>query len=596
MKDVGTSDTPIDDRDLKERLTWLVSLRWSGILGVLVVTNLALELSAVSFSLIPMYLILGVASISNYIYLRRLKLPGENLRRLALIQLGVDQLILAFSVYFSGGGDSPYICFFLFHVVISGTILPWQYPFAFAGMAVILPAVLVGLKLLGVPPHYSIFKNEPMITDNTVIMIYEMVFVGAIFLTAYFAAYLSRQLYNKNEGVLKLYNLSKKLRSSLRFNEVVGIVERELQKLLETDKSGYLQLNKEKRILSFKAADGELCIPLSEKNSFTESIQRGAAMILDRSNVKLDCEIKVLDLMDTKRCMILPVMAASLQLCSKYFQCVDTECAAFENPSGKCWQISGTHCKGSIYGNYDDKLAACLTCEIFTPVGVYVLDVSQKKIPLLSIEADAVMHLLQAAGFAISNALLHEKTMKLSKTDGLTGLKNYRAFKDVFHAELLRSRRYHRGFSFLMIDVDYFKQYNDTNGHPQGDVLLKKLAELILDNFKDTDIVARYGGEEFAVLLLETKGKNEAVGVAERFKGIVEWCKFPNEELQPGGKVTVSIGVSCCPGDGTTVEELIQAADAALYCAKRGGRNRVVAAGNSSEHITTTETDGRHEI
>ena len=99
------------------------------------------------------------------------------------------------------------------------------------------------------------------------------------------------------------------------------------------------------------------------------------------------------------------------------------------------------------------------------------------------------------------------------------------------------------------------------------------------------------GGEEFAVLLLETKGKNEAVAVAKRLKGLVEWCKFPNEDLQPGGKVTVSIGVSCCPDDGTTVEELIQAADAALYCAKRGGRNRVVAAGNSSEYMATTAAD-----
>ncbi len=596
MKDVGASDIPIDDSDLKERLTWLVSLRWSGILGVLIVTHLALELSPVSFSLIPMYLILGVASISNYIYIRRLKLPGENLRRLAFIQIGVDQLILAFLIYCSGGGDSPYIYFFLFYAAINGIILPWQYPLAFAGMAVFLPAVMVGLKLLGVLPHYNIFKNEPMITDNTVVMFHGMAFIGAIFLTAYFTAYLSRQLYKKYEKVLKLYNLSEKLRSSIRFNDVIGIVERELQKLVKTGKSAYLQLNKEKRILSLKAADGELCIPLSEKNSFTESVERGVAIILDRSNATLDYEMKVLDLIDAKRCMILPVMTASLQLCSNYFECVDTECAAFGNPSGKCWQISGTHCKGSIYGSYDDKLAACLTCEIFRPVGIYVLDVSQKKIPLLSIEADAVMHLLQAAGFAISNSLLHEKTMKLSKTDGLTSLKNYRAFKDAFHAELLRSKRYHRGFGLLMIDVDYFKQYNDTNGHPQGDVLLKKLAELILDNFKDTDIVARYGGEEFAVLLLETKGKNEAIVAAERLKGLVEWCKFPNEESQPGGKVTVSIGVSCCPDDGTTAEKLIQAADAALYCAKRGGRNRVVAAGNSPEHITTTETDGGHEI
>ena len=591
MTDVSTNDTPIDDHDLKKMLTWLVNLRWGGILGALVGTHIAREMAALSFSLIPVYLILGVAAISNYIYLWRLKLSRENLKRLALIQICVDQLILAFSVYFSGGCDSPVIYFFIFHVVISGIILPWRQAFAFAGMAVFLPAFVIGLNHLGVLPHYGIFKNEPMITDNTVIVFYGMAFISTVFLTAYFVSYLSRQLHNKNEEVLQLYRLSERLRSSIRFKDVIEIIERELQKFVGASKSAYMQLNREKRILSLKVENEELHIPLIDKNSFTDAVLRGVAIILDRQYVKSNYEIKALDLMGAKQCMILPVTAASVQSCGEYFQCNDIECAAFGTADGKCWQISGTHCKGVISGNYVDKLTACLTCDIFTPVGIYILDVPKKQIPLLSIDTDVAMRLLHAASLAVSNALLHEKTMKLSKTDGLTGLKNHREFKEVFHAELLRSKRYQRRFSVLMVDVDHFKHYNDTYGHPQGDVLLKKIAELIQDNFKDTDIVARYGGEEFAVLLLETEGKDLAVAVAERLKGMVDWCKFPNEESQPGGKVTVSIGVSCYPEDGTTVEELLQAADAALYRAKREGRNRVVAAGNSSEQILSSTTD-----
>lgn len=99
--------------------------------------------------------------------------------------------------------------------------------------------------------------------------------------------------------------------------------------------------------------------------------------------------------------------------------------------------------------------------------------------------------------------------------------------------------------------MDHFKHYNDTNGHPQGDMLLKKLGELICDNFKDTDVVARHGGEEFAVLVLEAGAKDQATAVAERLRAIVDWCKFPKEDTQPGGKMTASIGVSCFPKTGT---------------------------------------------
>jgi diguanylate cyclase (GGDEF)-like protein len=240
--------------------------------------------------------------------------------------------------------------------------------------------------------------------------------------------------------------------------------------------------------------------------------------------------------------------------------------------------MSVTHCRGKIMRNYIEKLDTCLACELFTPVGLYALSVPAGFTPLDKIDVDACMRLLNAAGLAVSNALLYEKTLELSKVDGLTGLKNQREFKEAFQSEYLRAKRYKRRFSVMMIDADNFKLYNDTHGHPQGDILLKKIAALISENLKETDVIARYGGEEFAVLMLETS-KTEGFEVAERLRSMVEWCKFPKEETQPGGRLTVSIGVSGYPEDGESVEELLEAADAALYCAKRRGKNMVLAAG-----------------
>src|SRR5208283_1974696 len=105
---------------------------------------------------------------------------------------------------------------------------------------------------------------------------------------------------------------------------------------------------------------------------------------------------------------------------------------------------------------------------------------------------------------------------------------------------------------------------NDTNGHPQGDVLLKMIAGSITDTMRETDIVARYGGEEFITLLPEST-KEETIAIAERIRSTIEDYNFPRAEKQPGGKITISIGVSSYPGDGDSTEKIIQAADDALY-------------------------------
>ena len=161
---------------------------------------------------------------------------------------------------------------------------------------------------------------------------------------------------------------------------------------------------------------------------------------------------------------------------------------------------------------------------------------------------------------------------RVSVTDALTGLSNRRRMTEVLRNEVLRSQRLKHTFAVLMTDVDHFKLYNDTHGHPAGDELLKQLATILREETRDVDLVARYGGEEFLVLLPETKAR-KAADVAERVRRRLEALPAP------AGHVTLSIGIAEFPLHGDNGEKLIDVADAALYEAKRSGRNRVIVAG-----------------
>lgn len=165
---------------------------------------------------------------------------------------------------------------------------------------------------------------------------------------------------------------------------------------------------------------------------------------------------------------------------------------------------------------------------------------------------------------------------RLSVTDALTGLYNRRHLMGTLASEVQRSRRLRRTFALMLADVDHFKQYNDTHGHLEGDAALVKLAEILRKTTRGVDCVARYGGEEFLVLLLETTITTAAL-VAERIRAHVALETFGR------GRITVSIGVAEFPAHGGTPEELIEAADAAMYQAKGEGRDRVVTAGARQE-------------
>ena len=166
---------------------------------------------------------------------------------------------------------------------------------------------------------------------------------------------------------------------------------------------------------------------------------------------------------------------------------------------------------------------------------------------------------------------------ELAVRDSLTGLFNRRAFDARLTDEVQRAVRYQRPLSLLMIDIDHFKLYNDQHGHPQGDALLRELSTLFLSCVRSTDYVTRYGGEEFAIILPETNSAN-ALAVAGTILDRVCRHPFAFRETQPGGSLTVSIGVAGHDDHQLDEEQLLLAADQALYLAKAAGRNRVVSA------------------
>lgn len=165
-----------------------------------------------------------------------------------------------------------------------------------------------------------------------------------------------------------------------------------------------------------------------------------------------------------------------------------------------------------------------------------------------------------------------EKLRQLAITDGLTGLYNYRYFKEQLQQELNRARRHNLVVSIAMIDIDHFKHYNDTNGHPAGDMILKEIARLLKENIRNIDLAARYGGEEFSLVLIETN-KAAAKIVAEKIRKLIEQHSFAYEETQPCGKITISMGVATFPEDGQEFDVLVNVADQRLYQAKEAGRN-----------------------
>ena len=182
--------------------------------------------------------------------------------------------------------------------------------------------------------------------------------------------------------------------------------------------------------------------------------------------------------------------------------------------------------------------------------------------------------LILAGQFAIElqKVILYKKVQEMAITDSLTEVSTRRYFLERLREEIRRSMRRKASMSFLMLDLDYFKQKNDKFGHLVGDVILKEIAHILKSNLREIDIIGRYGGEEFSVVLsgIDREG---AFQVSERLRSSIEHSVFNAYDEKVS--ITISIGVASFPQDGVDENSLIESADRALYKAKEQGRNRV---------------------
>ncbi|MEE9264957.1 MAG: GGDEF domain-containing protein, partial [Vicinamibacteria bacterium] len=172
----------------------------------------------------------------------------------------------------------------------------------------------------------------------------------------------------------------------------------------------------------------------------------------------------------------------------------------------------------------------------------------------------------------LENARVYGRVEQMAATDAMTGLFNRRYFQQALEREMSRADRGASSIALLLLDIDHFKDLNDTYGHALGDAVLKKIAGVLQGTLRKGDVLARYGGEEFVVLLSQATSDG-AQEFAQRI-----WEAVGAARIHPGGgshRVTVSVGWALLPDDADTAESLVEHADRALYFAKETGRNKV---------------------
>lgn len=218
----------------------------------------------------------------------------------------------------------------------------------------------------------------------------------------------------------------------------------------------------------------------------------------------------------------------------------------------------------AAFGLFSTFFAAVVMCYIYQNVWIDLF------FPICAVFVTMIfMYLMKY----VTKARDFDYTYKLATTDGLTGLYNHRYMQEQITKNIASSRRYGTKFSLLLLDIDFFKKFNDTYGHQAGDAVLRYVSDLLKKSIRSTDVAARYGGEELVVILTNTENE-EAFITAEKICKKIADKKMRISEKQEVN-VTVSIGVTTYPQNGSNSEELIAYADKGLYYAKEHGRNQV---------------------
>ncbi|MDD5725260.1 MAG: diguanylate cyclase [Candidatus Omnitrophica bacterium] len=209
--------------------------------------------------------------------------------------------------------------------------------------------------------------------------------------------------------------------------------------------------------------------------------------------------------------------------------------------------------------------------------GIIVADNFINREPITKDDIRMLTMLANQAGLAIENSQLFELTAERAHSDYLTNLWNHGYFQVLFQTEVEKAKATKSPLTLIMIDIDDFKIYNDTLGHPEGDKILKTLAGLLRNQSRKMDLVCRYGGGGFTIILPHTD-KKEAFLIAERIRSDVQKYPFLNKDVFPHKQLTISLGIATFPYDGPLAADLITASDKSLYQAKKDGKNNTCCA------------------
>lgn len=227
-------------------------------------------------------------------------------------------------------------------------------------------------------------------------------------------------------------------------------------------------------------------------------------------------------------------------------------------------------------------------------IGLIIIGNSKNMVEFTSKDLAISSTISNQAAVALQNAQLYSKIQELSVIDELTQTYNHRFFQHRIRDEVELAKRYKSILALSMLDIDFFKNYNDQNGHLAGDVCLKQVARIISQGLRKTDIVARYGGDEFAVILPATD-RYGAARLLEKIRYDIEKYPFEFKHSHPGGNVTISAGIAVFPKDAGDFRELINFADQSLYKAKNLGKNRVFVyeapKNNNKNHVPSPSSN-----
>ncbi len=322
-----------------------------------------------------------------------------------------------------------------------------------------------------------------------------------------------------------LYQIATGLSISMDLKSTIGVLERLFKNTLKIDAYALMILSGSAEPLKLISRDG-----------FSQSVGEN---LLDFVNTHLQEELK-------QRKSYLPLSAVSVS---------ETK-ALLDELTGELYFFP-------LFGDVD-QFVGCLT--VFR---------KQEK-TFKNSELTILEKICYQLGKGIDKILTYEHTRELSITDELTQIFNRRYFNQRFEREMERAIRYNRPLTVIMADIDHFKNLNDTYGHFYGDEVLKTVASILDKNLRRADILARFGGEEFVILLPEID-KSHGHTVAEKLRHAIESYPFHKGSPKNKNRITLSLGLAAYPEDALNGKQLLERADRALYLAKSGGRNRVVA-------------------